>query len=207
MCTLSLTGKSRAQLLHLMSHTVHQTRNMCHKRSHLSLLHSVVDFFVLLELLQLCLNQHLSDVHHLLYGQRQTLHGETELLLQQHKRVYCTDTHNRQWPWQRQLSHTELSVYHSVHMRPSLCIFQCSLCGSRLHLAHKDVLTVLTEERGRFREGSRCVNNWTDGKTWSQQRCRAAELLTNWAIIAWKRCVLPATVYILWYIPVKHFLI
>lgn len=51
-------------------------------RSYLSLLHSSVDVFVLLELLQLCLNQHLSDVHHLLHGQRQTLHGETELLLQ-----------------------------------------------------------------------------------------------------------------------------
>lgn len=51
-------------------------------RSYLSLLHSSVDVFVLLELLQLCLNQHLSDVHYLLHGQRQTLHGETELLLQ-----------------------------------------------------------------------------------------------------------------------------
>lgn len=56
----------------------------CVSLKYLSLLHSVVDIFVLLKLLQLCLHQHLSDVHHLLHSQGQTLHREAELLLHQH---------------------------------------------------------------------------------------------------------------------------
>lgn len=77
-----ITVVSDGWLMHPL--TVHNTSIVCYTgRSYLSLLHSVVDFFVLLELLQLCLNQHLSDVHHLLHRQRQTLHRETELLLQQ----------------------------------------------------------------------------------------------------------------------------
>lgn len=48
---------------------------------YLSFLEGRVDVFVLLELLQLCLNQNLSDVHHLLHRQSQTLHRVAELLL------------------------------------------------------------------------------------------------------------------------------
>lgn len=53
---------------------------------YLSFLQSVIDVFVLLKLLQLCLDQNLSDVHHLLHCQSQTLHRITELLLQERKK-------------------------------------------------------------------------------------------------------------------------
>lgn len=52
-------------------------------RGYLSLLEGGVDFFVLLKLLQLGLDQDLSDVHHLLHGESQALHRVTELLLQE----------------------------------------------------------------------------------------------------------------------------
>lgn len=48
---------------------------------YLSFLEGNVDFFVLLKLLQLCLDQNLPDVHHLLHSQSQTLHWVAELLL------------------------------------------------------------------------------------------------------------------------------
>lgn len=50
---------------------------------YLSFLEGGVDVFVLLKLLQLGLDQNLSDVHHLLHRQSQTLHRVTELLLQE----------------------------------------------------------------------------------------------------------------------------
>lgn len=48
---------------------------------HLSFLQGRVHVFVLLKLLQLGLDQNLSDVHHLLHGESQALHRVTELLL------------------------------------------------------------------------------------------------------------------------------
>lgn len=50
---------------------------------YLSFLEGGVDVFVLLKLLQLGLDQNLSDVHHLLHCQSQTLHWVTELLLEE----------------------------------------------------------------------------------------------------------------------------
>lgn len=49
--------------------------------AYLSFLKSIVDVFVLLKLLQLCFDQNLSDVHHLLHGQSQALLRVAELLL------------------------------------------------------------------------------------------------------------------------------
>lgn len=49
---------------------------------YLSFLEGGVDLFVLLKLLQLGLDQNLSDVHHLLHRQSQTLHRVAELLLE-----------------------------------------------------------------------------------------------------------------------------
>ena len=78
---------------------------------YLSLLEGGVDVFVLLKLLQLCLDQNLSDVHHLLHRQSQTLHGITELLLEGKKKhrinkltFICAD-----WKWKTQNSPTARS--------------------------------------------------------------------------------------------------
>lgn len=94
---------------------------MCHWRSYLSLLHSSVDVFILLELLQFCLNQHLSDVHHLLHSQRQTLHRETELLLQQDTHLW-TDRQYSKRLLKQQVQHPGL--HYSVYRQSSLYIFQ-----------------------------------------------------------------------------------
>lgn len=51
------------------------------KSFYLSFLQGGVDVFVLLKLLQLSLDQNLSDVHHLLHRESQALHWVTELLL------------------------------------------------------------------------------------------------------------------------------
>lgn len=64
---------------------------------YLSLLEGGVDVLVLLELLQLGLDQNLSDVHHLLHGESQALHGVTELLLRdkRHLKGSRTETGGR----------------------------------------------------------------------------------------------------------------
>lgn len=103
---------------------------VCHI-SYLSFLHSVVDFFVLLELLQLCFNQHLSDVHHLLHRQRETLHRETELLLQQHTHM-CSHTTVSDLGNRRFSTLDSVFTIQSTSSCPP-CTFHRALCGSRLH--------------------------------------------------------------------------
>lgn len=49
---------------------------------YLSFLEGIIDVLVLLKLLQLGLDQHLSDVHHLFHCQRQALHWVAKLLLE-----------------------------------------------------------------------------------------------------------------------------
>lgn len=52
-------------------------------KMYLSFLQRIINFFILLELLQLRFNENLSDVHHLLDGQSQALDRVAELLLKQ----------------------------------------------------------------------------------------------------------------------------
>lgn len=87
--------------------------------SYLSLLHSIVDIFILLKLLQLCLNQHLSDVHHLLHSERQTLHRETELFLQQDTHLWTDRQYSKRF-LKLQVQPPALNVHYSVHRQLSL---------------------------------------------------------------------------------------
>lgn len=67
-----------------------RVKNECVNRRlvpYLSFLESSVDIFILLVLFQLCLHQHLTDVHDLLHRQSQTFHRVTELLLEAKKPV------------------------------------------------------------------------------------------------------------------------
>lgn len=50
---------------------------------YLSFLQRIINLFILLKLLQLCFNENLSDMHHLLDGQSQALDRVAELLLKQ----------------------------------------------------------------------------------------------------------------------------
>lgn len=55
---------------------------------YLSFFESSVDIFILLVLFQLCLHQHLTDVHDFLHRQSQTFHRVTELLLEAKKHIW-----------------------------------------------------------------------------------------------------------------------
>lgn len=82
---------------------------------YLSFLESIVDFFVLLKLLQLGLDEDLPDVHHLFHRQSQTLRRITELLLRgnmHHIIKPCSQTH-RQWcVWQTQTKMPHCTPHH-----------------------------------------------------------------------------------------------
>lgn len=65
---------------HLAADSACVTRQL-ERAVYLSFFQSCVDIFVLLVLFQLCFDQDLTNVHHLLHGQCQALHRVAELLL------------------------------------------------------------------------------------------------------------------------------